>query len=218
MKIYNKKIIKNVVLAGYLLAGTFGATELLYGGNWNEWHWAVYRGDTNAIGRIIAGGVLGLEAKDERGRTPFRLAVDMQNIDAVECLTGAGSDVNTQDCEGETPLMSAVRNGNLRLIDMLIKAGADVNQGNFYHLAHSPLGFAIVDINLPAVKMLLEAGTHVRGGMMTNRDTLFGLIGQYRGSRLGSEGSKLIPIQLKKIDEIYGLLEKKYMQQMGWKP
>jgi ankyrin repeat protein len=221
VELRNRTAIQRLLQAG----ADLGGTELLHGGQWNQMHWAVYHGDMGAVNRILANGVRDLEGTDENGRTPLRLAVDLQNIAITQRLLQAGADVNTQDRRGKTPLMSATANGNLKIMEVLIRAGADVNldlyafysyrsapgDNHSHHLVTDshPLGIAIIDINLLAVKMLLEAGALVNGPI--NRNTIPELIAQ---NRLTPNGRReLTSAQRQKMYEIINLLEIKFREQ-----
>jgi ankyrin repeat protein len=132
VELRNRAAIQRLLQAG----ADLGGTELLYGGRWNQMHWAVYHDDMGAVNRILANGIRDLEGVDENGRTPLRLAVDLQNIAITRRLLQAGADVNTQDRKGKTPLMSATANGNLKIMEELIQAGADVNLALYAFFNH----------------------------------------------------------------------------------
>jgi hypothetical protein len=214
VELQNRDAIQRLLRAG----ADLGGPELLHGGRWNQMHWAVYHDDMGAINRILANGTRDLEGMDENGRTPLRLAVDLQRIAVIQRLLQAGAYVNTQDFKGKTPLMSATANGNLKIMEMLIQAGADVNlalysfdfsrivPGDNYsrHLVTDshPLGIAIIDINLPAVEMLRGAGARINGPI--NPGTIPELIAQSRRTCNGVRD--FTPAQRQNICKIINLL------------
>jgi hypothetical protein len=170
VKTHNRKTIRNIIFAGCLLAGTFGGTELLHGGQWNSIHWAVYHGNTteleDALARYKINHSLGqtdeLEQQDEFGRTPLHLAAERGDISAVEVLLQAGANVNAQTPNGKSVLGAAVQRDHLEIMKRLLKAGVHVNVGparpNYFEHDNNPLGIAMTHTNFKAVKMLLKAG------------------------------------------------------------
>jgi ankyrin repeat protein len=100
-----------------VIAQNEGATPL---------HWAVYRGDLQAVDRLIAGGA-NVRAANREGATPLAMACQYGNLPMVERLLKAGADPNERGVNGETLLMFAARSGSVELIKRLIAVGVDIN-------------------------------------------------------------------------------------------
>jgi ankyrin repeat protein len=241
MKIYNKKTIKNIIFAGCLFAGSFGGSELLYGG-WNPIHKAVYRGNMAELEDVIARGeaVHYLEGRDENGRTPLRLAVDLGNIPMIRALLRAGADREAPDSTGKTVLIIAIEMEHpLEIIEILVRAGANVNafcqvkeppltplvaaieRGDSQiiklliqfgaNVNNNPLEVAIRSINLAAVKMLLEAGAHVYYYPKNPNDYCQRIIWE----RWGRYNASPPPEKKREMHAITDLVQVKYIEQHG---
>ncbi|HTI40813.1 MAG TPA: ankyrin repeat domain-containing protein [Vicinamibacterales bacterium] len=89
-------------------------------------HWAVYRGDLQAVDRLIAGGA-NVHTANREGVTPLAMACQYGDLPIVERLLQAGADAKERGPNGETMLMFAARNGSVALIRRLVAAGVDVN-------------------------------------------------------------------------------------------
>jgi len=106
-----------LLVGGMAAAQNDGATPL---------HWAVYRGDLQAVDRLIAGGA-NVRTANREGVTPLAMACQYGNLPIVERLLKAGADPKERGPGGETMLMFAARNGSVALIRRLVAAGIDVN-------------------------------------------------------------------------------------------
>ena len=106
-----------LLVGGMAAAQNDGATPL---------HWAVYRGDLQAVDRLIAGGA-NVRTANREGVTPLAMACQYGNLPIVERLLKAGADPKERGPSGETMLMFAARNGSVALIRRLVAAGIDVN-------------------------------------------------------------------------------------------
>ena len=98
-----------------------------------------------------------VDARDDYGRTPLKLAVRSNgNLAMVKALLAAGADSMTRDERGRTPLHHASFIRNRAVCKVLLKAGANVkvldNNGE------TPLHVAANRDNPVGVKFLLAAG------------------------------------------------------------
>ncbi|MDR1590398.1 MAG: ankyrin repeat domain-containing protein [Puniceicoccales bacterium] len=161
MKTYNRKTVRNIVFTGCLLVGTFGETELLYGGPWNPAHQAVEHNDVTKIEDLIATGeiIRYLAEKDDYDRTPLRLAVDRGNIPILLRLLQIGDDVDTRDNQWKTPLMAAIGDGNPEIIEILLDAGADVDARDVNR--RTVLMMAVATGNPWIINRIIQAGEKV---------------------------------------------------------
>ncbi|MDX2227565.1 MAG: ankyrin repeat domain-containing protein [Verrucomicrobiae bacterium] len=84
--------------------------------------------DPGALDKLLAVG--GIDARDERGRTPLHLALLRGDEKRATDLISKGADIHTRTKEGWRPLHFAAKSGNVRLCQMLLKAGAQVDGKN----------------------------------------------------------------------------------------
>ena len=89
----------------------------------------------------------------------FIAAARGENIDAVNKLLGAGSDVNATQGDGATALHWATHRNNLELVQLLIEVGADVNIAN--DLGATPLWLATLNGSASIAEKLIVAGANV---------------------------------------------------------
>ena len=82
----------------------------------------------------------------------FIAAARGENIDLVNKLLDAGSDVNATQGDGATALHWAAHRNNLELVQLLIEAGADVNIAN--ELGATPLWLATLNGSAPIAEKL----------------------------------------------------------------
>jgi ankyrin repeat protein len=127
--------------------GASGATPL---------HWAIYRGDLQAVDRLIAGGA-SVRAANREGVTPLAMACLYGNLPIVERLLKAGADSRERGPNGETMLMFAARSGNVALITRLVAAAVDVNAREELR-GTTALMWATAERHPDAVRALLAAG------------------------------------------------------------
>jgi ankyrin repeat protein len=126
------------------------------GDNATPLHWAVYRGDLQAVDRLIAGGA-NIRAANREGVTPLAMACLYGTLPIVERLLKAGADAKQRGPNGETMLMFAARNGNVALIKRLAAAGVDVNAREELR-GTTALMWAAEQRHPDAVETLLAAG------------------------------------------------------------
>ena len=86
---------------------------------------AIRNGATNAIRRLLNQGV-GIESREDDGRTALHVAAEWCNPEIIQLLLHAGGGTHTVDRHGWTPLHTAARFNSAHSIDLLVKAGADL--------------------------------------------------------------------------------------------
>lgn len=89
------------------------------------------------------------------GKAPIHLAIEDNNIHAVEKLINAGADINLIDSQGYTPLGCAIELRNVEMVKRLINAGANVN--TIYPDGESLISAAGLDGQLDILIELLNA-------------------------------------------------------------
>jgi ankyrin repeat protein len=83
-------------------------------------HQASRRGYDSVAQALLDHGAT-IDARDAKGQTPLRRAVNCRQVPIVRLLVRYGADPNAADCRGVTPL-SVARNAEIRQI--LVEAGA----------------------------------------------------------------------------------------------
>lgn len=101
------------------------------------------------------------------GGEPLGIAVDCENIEAVQFLLLHGANVNDPEIGASTALQLAIRNQNIELLKILLDAGADVDASCGWG-DQTALGAAVKtidgsDLRLEIVRILLAAGADVNG-------------------------------------------------------
>jgi ankyrin repeat protein len=104
--------------------------------------------------------ILGIaKIKDDDGRTALIWASYCNNLEVVQALIQAGTDVNIKNNNGRTALMYTSDQNHLEVAQVLIEAGANVNirdnEGN------TALIWASYRNHLEVIKALIQAGTDV---------------------------------------------------------
>jgi hypothetical protein len=92
---------------------------------------AAARGDIGKICTLISAGV-GVNTKDQYGRTALARAALAGQIAAVDVLLALGADVDTLDRNGLTPLMMGVLSREKAIVDLLLAKGARINSVDNY--------------------------------------------------------------------------------------
>jgi uncharacterized protein len=117
---------------------------------------AIYRGDLQAVDRLIAGGA-NVRAANREGVTPLAMACLDGDLPIIDRLLKAGADPKQRGPNGETLLMFAARNGRVEVITRLLAAGAEVNAREGLR-GTTALMWAAEQRHPEAVKALLAAG------------------------------------------------------------
>ncbi|OPJ76889.1 2-5A-dependent ribonuclease [Patagioenas fasciata monilis] len=86
---------------------------------------------------LLDPGGIDVNSKDECGKTPLILAVEMQSADLVEALLEKGEiDIDDADEEGNTALMVAVEKDDNNIAKLLCEKGARTDVGNLIAVAN----------------------------------------------------------------------------------
>lgn len=105
---------------------------------------------------------MGMEERNETGRTPLMWLVIQQDAEAVEALISAGADVNAKDNYGASALLFAANEGHEQIVRSLLGAGAKPNLVSSTNDA--PLIRAVQGSHVQVALMLIEAGADVNVG------------------------------------------------------
>ncbi len=119
-------------------------------------HWAVHRGELEAVVELLAAGAP-VDAANRYGVRPAYLAAENGDAATMRALLAAGADPRATFAEGETLLMTAARTGEVATIEALLAAGADVDATESRG-GQTALMLAAAENNGPAIAALIEAG------------------------------------------------------------
>jgi ankyrin repeat protein len=119
---------------------------------------AASRGDLAAVRALVA-DKQDVNAARADGLTPLHAAVNVDRMDIVDTLLGAGAQASARDRYGITPLYLAAVNGNAEIIRRLLDAGADPNTAD--PGGETALMTAARTGAVAPLRLLLERGAHV---------------------------------------------------------
>jgi len=126
---------------------------------WTPLHYAVERGKTDTICKLMELGA-SKEVKDSRqGMTPLHQSVLNDKIDAMIKLIEGGANIKTSDTYGYTPLHSAAQCGKIDAVAKLIELGADKEARDNYGC--TPLHSAAQNGQINTVTKLIELGANI---------------------------------------------------------
>ena len=146
-------------------------------------HYAAHFGNRKIVEALILSDATRCSLMDPdvitvEGYTPLHMASRSGNVEVVQILLDAGSDIEAKDRDGRTPLHSAML-GSIdailmkldpvrfawpiacpdKMIRFLLKAGSDVNAEDIYNL--TPLHLASDAGNVDIVRILLDEVSNV---------------------------------------------------------
>jgi ankyrin repeat protein len=139
-------------------AGILLVTSLAAGAATSEVADAVMRGDSAALGKLLA-QKSDVNVPQADGATALHWAIYHDDASTVDRLLKAGARTKVMNNFGATPLSLAAENGNAAIVQRLLEAGADANErmGN----SDTVLMMAARTGNTGTVKLLLDHGADV---------------------------------------------------------
>lgn len=150
----NRALLKKLLESGVSINGiepTLGETPLT---------WAIKAKQAGVAEDLIGNGS-NLSATNKNGFTPLYLAVQSNNMVAVELLIQHGAEVN-QDVNGFTPVYVAAQNNFGEICSLLISAGANVTIDKE---GFTPLYAAIKHNHVNIAEMLAKAGASINANV-----------------------------------------------------
>jgi ankyrin repeat protein len=144
-----KKVLSLAFILSVILSASLPVQDILK---------ATQKGDVKTVKAILSVNPDLAKIKDKWGRTPLHFAVDINNVEIIECLIGSGADVDAIDVYAWTPLFRAIDKGKKEAAELLINKSADINHGmedgfKAVHLASS-VG------NTELLELLLQRGAN----------------------------------------------------------
>lgn len=122
-------------------------------------HDAVAAGDTQRVNALIAGDAAALNLRDESGKSPLMLAVQLGHAEIVAALVAAGADVNLSDNKNSSALHLAVERADTELMELLIRNGANLEATD--DLQRTPLILAAEGEEIGVAEILIENGANI---------------------------------------------------------
>jgi ankyrin repeat protein len=132
---------------------------------------AVESGDLKRAKKLLAENPALIGSKTFVGNSPLHVAVASGNLQVVNLLIDAGSDVNAKGDSGAAPLHLAAVAGNCPITSALLKAGARVDSRGFRH-NDTPLHIAARYGRAEVARLLLEHGANPSAKNMLNQTPL----------------------------------------------
>ena len=126
--------------------------------NLQQLHSAAWNGDLESIKFLLSNGT-NIEARNEWGDTPLRLAAGNNQIAVMKLLIQQGGKVNVINNKKETALHWAAWNGNTETTQLLLDSKANIEAKNEY--GDTALLLAVGNNQIAAVKLLIERGAKV---------------------------------------------------------
>jgi ankyrin repeat protein len=117
-------------------------------------HQAAFRGNLEAVKKLLAGDPALVDARNDNGITPLGFAAALGHTEVVKLLVERGADVNARDRQGTTPLFIAVWRNRPEIVRFLLAKGADVSAAGA--AGSSLLHVAAMSSQLEVAKALIE--------------------------------------------------------------
>ncbi|MFM1887541.1 MAG: hypothetical protein RL026_2698 [Pseudomonadota bacterium] len=158
MSVHKALLALLLVLPGAMAAGIAAGSPPVSdaGDGTTPLHWAVHRGDHDAVRSLLKSGA-DARAINDYGSTPMSEAAERGDATLLRLLLKAGADVESANPEGQTALMTVARTGSVEAARVLLRAGADVNAAEHWR-GQTALMWAAAQGHEPMVRLLLEAG------------------------------------------------------------
>jgi len=115
-------------------------------------HYAAMNGSLKAVEELIKHG--GVNARDNKGRTPLHLALEFSHCDVAMRLIDAGAEVGVADRDGVTPLHLAARAGCVEAVKRMLELGADPAARDRRN--NTVLHYAVKSMNKHVVELLIR--------------------------------------------------------------
>lgn len=183
-----------------VLAFVLGSSTVVLGQQAKSLHIAAATGDVAQLKRHIDSKA-DLNAPDEHGNLPMKLAVDSYNVEVVTMLLQAGANPNVKDSTGGTPLMAACLSCQKDMVDALLagKASHAVKDASGLTALHCAAMMGQVEIG----ESLIKAGADVNAKDKNGRTAI--MIAQQRGAaevvQLLQQHGGALPV----IEDPYGM-------------
>jgi len=154
-------------------------------------HRALAKGDLQVVTSLIDEQVELLNARDENGRTPLNLAVELGFGEIAEELIKRGADINAADNDNWSPLHHAAADGDSGIAALLLGKGTSaindttcVRDGGMVG-GWTPLHLAAVEGHRAVVRLLLDHGAEIEARDGAKRTPL--ILGAEGGSAAVAE-------------------------------
>jgi len=166
------------VVAVGVLAFVFGGSTVVQGQQAKTLHGAAATGDIPQLQKHIDNKA-DINAPDDNGNVPIKLAVDAYSPEAVSLLLKAGANPNVKDSAGSTPLMAACMSGQLDVVNILLEAKASPTAKNATGM--TALHCAAMMGQIEIVEALIKAGADVNAKDNNGQTAI--MIAQRKGSQ-----------------------------------
>ncbi|XP_015765476.1 PREDICTED: transient receptor potential cation channel subfamily A member 1 homolog [Acropora digitifera] len=137
-------------------------------------HYAVAKGNTDAVSELLTHPGIDIEAKDKTQMTPLHVASSQGSLSVAKCLIKAGANLRSLDEEQMTPLHFACMEGSLEVAKLLFETGEE--QGGWSTVSkmvtdqdreeQTPLHLAVEDGDIKLAKLCLDKGANVNAHKM----------------------------------------------------
>lgn len=103
---------------------------------------------------------IGVNSRDEYGRTPLIIACFHKNFELVKWLINKGADINAQDRNGYSALHASVSTLQTEIVKYLIKQNIEIDLRDVYGNNALWTAVMIPKNNLVLAEVILEAGAN----------------------------------------------------------
>ncbi|KAJ7378358.1 hypothetical protein OS493_023613 [Desmophyllum pertusum] len=137
-------------------------------------HYAVAKGNPDAVKELLTDPGINIEAKDKTEMTPLHVAASKGSLSVAKCLIDAGADLRSFDEEQMTPLHFACMEGSLEVARLLFETAEE--KGGWHMVSRmvtdqdreeqTVLHLAVEDGDLDLAKLCLDKGANVNAHKM----------------------------------------------------